>query len=55
MITRIRRWIARVVALLVTVLTLGRLSVDWGGVDPTTADTKERPAITSLESSSLED
>lgn len=47
MIGRIRRWIARLVALAVTVFTLGRVSVDWDGVDPSGADGRERPAITS--------
>lgn len=48
-IGRLRRWIARAVAVLVTVFTLGRLSVEYGGVTPATAADEERPAVTALE------
>ncbi|GAB5541441.1 MAG: hypothetical protein SangKO_012010 [Sandaracinaceae bacterium] len=42
---RIRRWIARALAIAVTVVTLGRLSVEREGVAAAAEDTKERPEI----------
>lgn len=46
MLTRIRKWVARAVALVVTVLTLGRLTVDWDGVQSEGSSRGERGAIT---------
>ncbi|HEY8429603.1 MAG TPA: hypothetical protein VIL20_14565 [Sandaracinaceae bacterium] len=45
MITRIRRWIARAVALAVTVVTLGRVSVEWDGVEGRARPVQDRGAI----------
>jgi len=49
MITGLRRWIARAVALLVTVLTLGRVTVSWDGVRPVGVASDERGAVTTIE------
>jgi hypothetical protein len=40
-ITGIRRWVARAVAAVVTVLTLGLVSVDWQGVKPVSGTSDE--------------
>ena len=45
-LTCIRRWIARVVALVVTVVTLGRVSVEWDGVQGVPRAAEERGGIT---------
>ncbi|MEQ9076109.1 MAG: hypothetical protein RLP09_19780 [Sandaracinaceae bacterium] len=45
MLGRVRRWIARALAIAVTVVTLGRLSVEREGVAAAAEDTKERPEI----------
>jgi hypothetical protein len=49
MITRLRRSIALVVAVFVTVLTLGRMKVAWTGVAPVADSGDERGAVTSVE------
>lgn len=45
MIGRIRTWVPRVLALGITLLTLGRISVRWDGVDPSSEAARERPAV----------
>ncbi len=45
MITRIRRWVARLVALAVTVLTLGRVAVEWDGVEGRGGPVQDRGAM----------
>lgn len=45
LITSLRRWIARVIAFAVLLLTLGRVSVEWEGVAPA-RESEERGAIT---------
>ena len=45
MITTLRRWIARAIALAILVLTFGRVSVEWDGVGAVGRGSEDRPAI----------
>ena len=45
MIGTLRRWSARVIALVVTVLTLGMVEVQWDGVGATANARDSRPPI----------
>ncbi len=45
MISTLRRWAARMIALVVTIVTLGMVQVEWNGVGATARGTNERPEI----------
>lgn len=51
MISLLRQWIARWVAAVVTVLTLGLVTVEWKGVGPLMGGVDEGDAITAVEPS----